>query len=272
MTSRDSERGLALVVVLWGIAALSLIAAAMLAASLGSARIGHNAWAQVQVQTAADAGVQGAILSLFNPGPDGRPRLDGGESAMRFGDTTVSVSIQDESGRIDINYASRGLLRDYFRAVGAAADEADRLAGRVVDWRSPKGAANFTAASAADYERAGYSYRPRGAPFQSVDELQLVLGMTPGLFERAAPGLTVYSHHANFDTRTAPKKVLEVIPGIDESRADQTIATRPPAIALPGHAFTIVATATSGPTRFSRRAVVLLSGDPAHPFWILDWR
>ena len=39
------ERGVALVVVLWGIAALSLIALAMLSEDRARAHIGRNAWA-----------------------------------------------------------------------------------------------------------------------------------------------------------------------------------------------------------------------------------
>jgi general secretion pathway protein K len=270
MSRRRRERGLALVVVLWGVAALSLIAAAMLATSLSTAHVGRNAWNQVKVQTAADAGVHSAILSLFNPGPAGRPPLDGKAQTLRFDGAAVTVSIQDESGRIDLNAASRDLLRDYFKAAGA--DDPDTLADRVVDWRSPKEARSLNSATAGDYERSGSADRPRGAPFQSVDELNLVLGMTPQLYQRLAPGLTVYSHGLNFDMRTAPREVLAVIPGMNAAAADNTIAARPATVALPGHAFAIVSTAARNQVRFTRRAVVLLTADPRRPYWILDWK
>jgi general secretion pathway protein K len=265
MTGKRTERGLALVVVLWGIAALSLIAGAMLYTAVNAARVGHNAWAQLQVQTAADSGVQAAILSLFDQTAT-RPRLDGSARDIAFADIAVRIAIQDETGRIDLNAAGRNQLRRYFAIAGAA--DPDALADRVVDWRSPKGTTSLNGAD--DDEKAGI--QPRRAPFQSVDELNLVPGMTPELFERLAPGLTVYSHSADFNIATAPQAVLETIPGIDAQRAAATIAHRPAASAQPGHAFAIVATASRQRMQFTRRAVILLTGDAARPYWTLDWR
>lgn len=261
MTSRRGERGLALVVVLWVVAALSLIATAMIASALNAAHIDRNAWVQLQVQTRADAGIQAAILALFDPDPADRLFLDGRTQTLPIPGATVEVGVQDESGHIDLNFAGRNLLRDYFKATGA--DDADALADNVVAWRTPKG-------SLADDRETDAANRPRGGPFQSVEELRLVAGMTPELFARVAPGLTVYSHHANFDTRIAPDLVLAVIPGMAQQASGA--ARRWPSPALPGHAFAITATAAEGQTRFSRRAVVLLTGDPSRPYWVLDWR
>lgn len=268
MSGRRSERGLALVVVLWGIAALSLIAAAMLAASVSATHIAHNSWAQIEAQTEADSAVQGAILSLFDP-TGGLP-IDGRERLSQSGATRIVVTVQDEAGRIDINAAGHDLLRDYFKSAGV--DEADTLADRVIDWRSPKGTQSLNGASADDYERAGLPYRPRGAPFQSLDELNLVLGMTPQIFARVAPGLTVYSHRRAFDLRTAPAQVLAVIPGMDRQRAEESVAARPPAGAFAGHAYEIVATVERGGLRVTRRTAILLTRDPARPYWVLDWK
>ena len=252
------ERGLALVVVLWGIAALSLIVFAMLASSRNAARISHNAWSQVQVQAAADAAVQGALLALFDPDPAGQPPLDGTPRASDAGDIALRVAVQDESGRIDLDAASRNLLRDYFKAAGA--DDAEALADRVVDWRAPKGESHDDGA------------RARHGPFQSVDELALVPGVSPALFARLAPGLTVYTHNADFDLRLAPPLVLATIPGMQNQDAAVAAAARKGIAARAGHAYTIVASAARGPVRAVRRATVLLTGDPARPCWVLDWR
>ena len=48
-------------------------------------------------------------------------------------------------------------------------------------------------AKAPQYRAAGLPYGPPGTPFQSVDELADVLGMTPALFARLAPHLTVFT-------------------------------------------------------------------------------
>jgi general secretion pathway protein K len=287
MNGRRGEHGLALASVLWTVAALSLIAAAMLSSSMNAARIGRNTWTQLQAQTAADAGVQRAILSLFDPRADRRMSTDAVGQDVVFDGMTVRVWIQDEAGKIDINYASHSLLRGLFKAAGA--DDADALADRVVDWRSFKPTRSLHGATAEDYRHAGYAYAPRGAPFQSVDELGLVMGMTPKLLARLAPAVTVYTHDPNFDLRVAPEDVLLTIPGMDASKAEASIAARdaPPAPAgignIPtanfapttapaGHAYSITAEVQHDRVRAARHAVVLLSGNPAHPYWLLDWK
>lgn len=266
MTARRRERGLALIVVLWVVAALSLIAAAMLAASMTSAKIDRNSWAQLEVRTAADTAIQRAILSLFDA--DHPVPLDGREQRTTDGDISIVFSIQSQRGLIDVNQAGTGLLKTLFRANGVEAETADKLADRIADWRAPAGTQHLNGVSDADYAE----YRPRHAPFQSLDELRLVMGMTPEIYGKVAPTLTIYSHHADFDLRVAPREVLRVVPGMDQDGATNALVARTAVIARPGSAFAIVATAQRGQVRFSRRAVVLLTGDPARPYQVLDWR
>jgi general secretion pathway protein K len=268
MTGRDHERGLALVVVLWVIAALSLIAGAMLAVSMTSAKIENNSWTQLEIRTAADTAIERAILSLFDPGNP--TPVDGREREISAGGVSVTLSVQDQSGLIDVNYAGPGLLRTVFKANGVDTEAANRMVDRILDWRSPPGTQHLNGVSDTDYRSA--AYRPRNAPFQSLDELTLVMGMTPEIYGRVVSALTVYSHRSDFDLRVAPRQVLLVIPGMDEARADLTLAARTAAFARPGHAFAIVAKAQRNQIWFSRRVVVLLTGDPAQPYKILDWR
>jgi general secretion pathway protein K len=268
---RRNERGLVLIVVLWGIAALSLIAAAILSSAATSVRVSRNVWSQLRVQAAADAGAQAAALSLFDPSPSGTPALDGRERHLSFDDVGLTVSVRDQSGLIDINTAGSELLRSYFRAQGMADDEAHALAARVIAWRSPRGLEDSIATGVND-EGEGSGYGPRRGPFQSLDELTFVRGVTPDIYRRLESGLTIYSHRPDFDTRTAPKEVLALIPGMTAARAEAMIAGRPPVLPQAGHAYLVEASAERDGVRFTRRAVFLRSADPARPFWILDWR
>lgn len=270
MNGRRHERGLALVVVLWVIAALALIAGAMLSASMTSARIDHNSWTQLEVRTEADSAVQEAILSLFDPGHP--TRLDGRERQLSSHGVSIALSIQDQGGLIDINRAGPGLLRMLFRANGVEADTADKLVDRIIDWRSPPGTRHLNGASSADYGDSEPSSRPRNAPFQSLDELRLVLGMTPEIYERVAPALTVDSLRSDFDLRVAPREVLRIIPGMNPARIESAMTARVATFARPGSAYSIVAKAQANQIRFSRRAVVLITGDPAQPYRIVDWQ
>jgi general secretion pathway protein K len=273
-----NERGIALASVLWGMAALSLIAAAMLSSSMNAVYVARNSWTQLQAETAVDSAVQLAILSLFESDAGRRLPVDGSPQQLTVDGQPVAVSIQDEAGRVDVNYASRNFLHDLFKAEGA--QDADALADRVVDWRSPGSAKSLNGASADDYRNSGYDYLPRGGPFQSVGEVGLVMGMSPELLARIEPALTVYSHSPNFDMRVAPKEVLMTIPGMDDAKAGQIVAARAPSGAAAyfgatdpvGHAFTITASIAGDNAHASHRAVVMVSGDPAHPVWLLDWK
>lgn len=278
MTRGRDERGIALASVLWGMAALSLIAAAMLSSSMNAVYIARNSWTQAQAENTADTAIQRAIFSLFDPRSERRLPVDGTTQTLTVNDQAVSVSIQDEAGRIDVNYANRNLLRDLFKAGGAAPQDADTLADRVADWRTPGSTHGLNGATADDYRNAGYSYAPRGRLFQSASEVGLVMGMTPALFARIEPALTVYSHSPNIDMRAAPKEALMAIPGMDADKAAETISYRAPppngaglyyGLVNPvGHAFTITVTVA----HITRKAVVMVSGDPAHPVWMLDWK
>jgi general secretion pathway protein K len=272
------ERGLALVSVLWAVAILSLIAAAMMSAGMLSSRISRNAWAETRAQTIADAGIQRAILALLDKRAASRWRTDNVAQDFSFDGVTVIVAIADEFGKIDINRASRDQLSILFKSEGDSTDDAVKLAQRVVDWRTP---ANLGGAVQAT--DTGPAYRSRSGPFQSVDELGLVPGMTPQLFARVEPALTVYSHRPDFDLATAPKEVLLTIPGMDEQRAEEMIAARNGGVprstavsdfapSLAGRAFSIKADVQEGRIRARRFAVIEFTGDPTRPFWILDWK
>jgi len=85
-------------------------------------------------------------------------------------------------------------------------------------------------AASGEYAADGRDYHPRGGPFQSVDELKLVLGMTPALYERLAPAVTVFSGRSKVNLTTAPKEVLMALAGQDAAAAAATVAARQGAV------------------------------------------
>jgi general secretion pathway protein K len=182
----------------------------------------------------------------------------------------IALAIEDQRGLIDINHAGPGLLRALFRANGAEPETADPLVDRIVEWRSPPGTQHFAGAS--DTDAAELDYRPRHGPFQSLDELQLVKGMTPEIYKQVAAALTIYPHTGDFDMRVAPRAVLRVIPGMNPSRAELALAGRVPVFAKPSATFSIVAKARKDDISFTRRAMVEVTGDPAQPYRVLDWQ
>jgi general secretion pathway protein K len=257
----SAERGFALVSVLWAVAILSLIAAAMLSASLDSARMDDYSWNRMRAQAVADAGVQHVIVSLFDTRPDlFRQRQD-----FSFDDAVAHLRIEDERGKIDINFAGSELLGGLLKSAGAGDDESGILAGRITAFRS----------------------RTKG--LQSLDELLRIDGITPGLLARIRPALTLYTHTPNVDMATAPLEALEALPGFDAEKAKQWIAERGkhsvlgqteaalaetavPETLYRGRIFSIHSEVRLRTVRAERSAVVLLTGDPLKPVWFLDWQ
>jgi len=181
------------------------------------------------------------------------------------------------------------VLHTLFRSAGLDEDQAEAMVDRILDWRSPTDLKRLHGATSADYAAAGYPYHPRHWPFQTVDELRLVMGMTPALFARVAPALTVYTKRPMFDPNVAPKEALLALPGYDESRVEDILAARTqtlpsgegssnsagtinPAIGLGGRTFTIAMETSLRHKRFTRTAVVELTGDNSHPFFVLAWQ
>jgi general secretion pathway protein K len=207
--------------------------------------------------------------------------VDGQTVQFTIGNEPVTVSVQDELGKLDINFAPRDLLESLFAAAGLTANDSDAVA-RAID--SKRNAA-FT--RVADQLTAGTGGTP-AFPFRSVEELKSIPGITDDLFDRLRLALTVYSQQPMVQTATAPPIVLQALPGIDARKIDDIIAARRdhPVTAgslgftegasgqgaAAGRSFTIRTRAQAGAAIFVRRAVVLITGDAHHPYQILEWQ
>src|SRR5262249_56768073 len=104
-------------------------------------------------------------------------------------------------------------------SVGLSCAAASRLVDKIRDWRDSTGLRRLNGAAAPDYRAAGLSYGPRNGPFQSVDELKLVMDMTPELFRRVEPALTVYSGRQFIDPQFAPREALLALPTMNADAA-----------------------------------------------------
>jgi general secretion pathway protein K len=268
--------------VLWGIGLLTMIAASMLSAGNVSYALSHTAFETAQDQAAAEAGVMRAVLGLLDPRPDRRWRVDGVEKEFNWGEATIRIAIQDELGRIDLNQADQGLLTGLFRSVGLNASDASAVVDKILDWRDANPGRRLNGAKEGDYRAADVHQGPRNGPFQSVDELQLVMGMTRDLYRRVEPAITVYSGRQFFDPQFAPREALLALPTMTADAVTNIIAARtsqavgagviPIAIRLGGRAFSIRTEIPSSTGVAVHEAVVRLTDDAHQPFWVLSWK
>jgi len=138
---------------------------------------------------------------------------------LRADATRAVARVYDAGARLQLNRASEDDLRRFLVAIPIDASLADRLAQRIADWRDPDDDHRARGAEREDYLRAGARRLPANADFTRVDELRDVDGMTPELYARIAPFLTVVGT-GQIDLNTAPREVLRSLPGV----GDETIA------------------------------------------------
>ncbi len=289
LSRQQSSDGFIVVAVLWILTALATLA------TIYGVYVNATAFAladydvRLQAQELAMAGVELAVYKLTE-NPEAQPVR--GKFRFRLGNADVTVDFRSESGRIDLNFAPKHfapkqLLVGLFTVLGSEPEAAEDLADRIIAWRTP---APKTADSEAFlYRTAGKSYGPRHGPFQHVNELGLVLSLTPDVVDRALPYLTVYSGQPEVNVLNAAPEVLAALPGVAPGRIEMLLAQREGAPrdilnAQLGPAAQYVTAQSSKANRVTvdvrfdtkRRmrseAVVLLLDDDVAPFRLLSWR
>jgi general secretion pathway protein K len=211
---RRDEKGIALIAVILALALLSTIAASFTFETRSEARIGRNMASHTSARAAADAGIQRAILDSIESGgvlDRAKFRPNGTVYAWPFGDSTVYISVRDELGKVNLNQAPEALLSALFVSVGVDDGTAAALADAVADFRDIDDFRRPHGAEEPDYRRAGLSWGPANAPFQTVEQLQQVLGMTNEIYDRVAGYLTIYSTGNTINPDTADANLASTL-------------------------------------------------------------
>ncbi len=146
-------------------------------------------------------------------------------ASIPIGAARVSVAVRDAGAVLHLNLASEQELRALFGALRIDYGLADRLAQAILDWRDPDDLRRARGAERQDYARQGLAVRPANRPFGSVRELRDVMGMTPELYERVRPFLSVRGT-GRINVNAAPRPVLLTLPAMSEASADVIIARR----------------------------------------------
>ncbi|HYA74083.1 MAG TPA: type II secretion system minor pseudopilin GspK, partial [Roseiarcus sp.] len=226
-TARSTARadnGFILVTVLWLIAALAGLASIYSVYSVNSAVASRLSDDRLQAEAAVRAGVELAAYQAISALAAARPAR--GAFVTKLARETISVRYRSEAARIDLNAAPKELLSGLLTVLGAGDDAAKQAADRIVGWRTKAATDGDAAKEAALYQTAGRTYSPRQAPFAHVNELALVLGLTPALVERALPYVTVFSGAAGVDVMVAPPEVIAALPGMTPLKLKQFLGDR----------------------------------------------
>jgi general secretion pathway protein K len=240
--SARAQRGIALVLVLWVIALLTVMALGLTTTQRTESALTRNQIDAARFRAHAEAALALTALNLLTTPlemvpdeevwiPNGVPRR------LRFDGVELSVTLSNEASRIDLNRATREQLAMLIELAqgdeGYDETQRDALADAIVDWRDEDDLTQLNGAEDGDYEAAGLSYGAGDGPFNSVEELRQVLGMTRALYQRLAPDLTVYNQRGSVEQRFASAQVLAALQGIALDDAQQLVVDRDQPL-LPG--------------------------------------
>ena len=203
--------GAALILVLWLVAALSLV---VLAGAQGVRQQAQRATLDLErlrTESVLDAAIQVVAQRLLvDKGQGSQYRI----LRLALGSSDVWVEITPSGGMVDVNVASDALLQALFqRAGGLSSGEAAILSSRVRDYIDPDDApGGVGGAEAAQYRAAGWPTLPRNAAVEDLSELKFVLGMTTGLYEIIAPHLGINGQQ-RIEIDSAPPALIDALTG-----------------------------------------------------------
>ena len=279
--------GAALLLVLWLIVLLTALVGGFALLARVEGLQGRALSRGLVAEHAARAGIDYALTRVALTDPRQQWRADGRPYQWRYGDAQVEVILIDEEGKLDINQADVPLLAGLLRAVGVEQGETARLAAAIADWRDtdqltqPAGGGEDP-----DYASAGLPYGAKDAEFESIAELQQVLGFTPAIYARLEPHVTVFTGRARPDPTFASAPVLDALGmngrDVIAQRRSWDPATGQPAPGLPGQAsnvgasgtYSVDSRATLADGRVAALRVVVRTGGNAMPgmaYSVLRW-
>ena len=132
----------------------------------------------------------------------------------------------DESARLNLNTANEQQLRNLVQTTHPDLKEkfVIQIAQSIVDWRDEDDQAMPQGAEAYYYKSLPNPYAPANQDFQSVEELQMVQGVTPEVYKKIKDYLTVYTEGpVNFNT--AGSVVLQAL-GLSANLVEKVISFR----------------------------------------------
>ncbi len=192
---KTRQQGIALVIVLWVIALLTVIALSLTASQRTEQALTLNQLDQARFRALADGAIGLAALHLIAPQdigmaeelwlPDGQPHR------LTIDDTELEVRCYNEASRLDLNNITQDQLLRLLESIGIAPESIDPLTDTILDWRDPDDLRRLHGAEAEDYRQAGLSYGPRNGAFESVEELQQILGMSAEIYQQLEPHVRV---------------------------------------------------------------------------------
>ncbi|MDP3297869.1 MAG: type II secretion system protein GspK [Thermodesulfovibrionia bacterium] len=159
------------------------------------------------------------------------------ERKGELGKGTFSYTITDEEGKLNINTAPPEQIKSIIISSGVDVTDVDTIGDSIIDWRDTNNLHMLNGAEEDYYQSLENPYSSKDGPFDSIDELLLVKGVTPEIFygsrkegedeeksgedeKKEYEGIAQYFTpwgSGQLNINTAPQKVLEAVFGAAQS-------------------------------------------------------
>jgi general secretion pathway protein K len=212
----SSRRGSALILVLWCLLLLGMAVFGVV--ELVELSIEHTSHDELALE-AHGLALSGVALGLVPQLLKDDPLLFQKPSA----DHQFKVTIGSEGARLNLNYVlltkHREILENLFTQWGLQVDQAEQVADCMYDWITPGDLKSLDGAKAADYATANLPQRPTYKPFDSFDEVKLVMGVD--LLDKVKPNwedsFTLWSA-GPLNVNEAPPELIAAVFSLDPKR------------------------------------------------------
>ncbi|MEN9433539.1 MAG: hypothetical protein RLZZ422_1128 [Pseudomonadota bacterium] len=220
------QRGVAMMIVLWVIVILMMMAGSLVYSSRTQMQMMDYARFSAKGRALAEAATHFAVMQLFVPADERLIKIGGQKATWEYEGAKIDIRMAGENGLVDINQADRNLLFEVFKKTGVPEKEIDPLLDKIEDFRDPDDMKRVNGAEDKDYEQEDIEAGAKDAPFERIEELQQVLGITPDLYNRLARYLTASSMARGINPMMAPRHVLIMLAKGDDKAVDAYIQER----------------------------------------------
>ena len=271
---RRSQRGMALVIVLWMVVLLGVIATSHARNARSQTLLAAHHRDMAEMRAAAEAGINITVLEMIS-GTRQSPEPDGTAFSFEFESQEIVVAVRKASGLVDLNRAPEELLMAPLRICRLDEVRSKDIASAILDWRDDDQQTRIGGAEDPEYEAAGYPWTAKDDRFDSLDELRYIPGVNQADFECLQSLITIHSGSSTVDLEYAPPALVEQLAGQTlgfDAAANNAAASRRGSTYPSGNYHVYAqATAPSGVIA-TLEVVVRLSNSRTSPYRILDWR
>ena len=251
-----NQKGVALLIVLWVIAVLSVVVLEFSFAMRTEIHITKNLKEEAQLYAIAEGGIQRAIAELIykhdskiqrmkkvlkteeTPPEEREWMTDGRLYQIPSQQGFCEIRIMSEAGKVNINIISDSTLRKIIGQMGLEGEARDRVTDSILDWRDPDDFYRLNGAENDYYRALKEPYDCKNGNFDSLEELLLVRGITSDLFYGKKRGeadsekvglkdiFSIYSSGEQIDINSATLPVMKIFLGIPGDIAQLIVKAR----------------------------------------------